>query len=687
MAEEEAKLSADSIRCNDIEMEDRDEGENEKFYEDIEAPKFVDFTVPDHYRPDDRYWFCLRVGCDQKHEEEMDSEAIYKNFVLRVMAARSPNVRFHKALNRNCSSRNMKCPLSAPPKSSKSRMSRLAIISSMSKKIGADKEKAKVSCTPKTKGKQVAAKYLTTPRNKNCMQNQNAFRSVQNPKPPSVAVPKCRVVAKALIFHSPKTAISMKKSVELRTPLTKLCEGMKKLEVSSQRKPVLGCSSKQPKQLGHNSQKSLPQHSSTRQKGSNKEKCRAKISHKLNTTQINHDPKSLRSLNSKSKDKLSKQFNTKISSARVTKAKSRDDNRKRPVKEAACPISHEPLSTELESCAALSHELNHSPNLALANEGGKYLPKLQASCKENDAIQENVRENDSSTEVSSRNGENLNNVLSQQDNSLCSRRQIEMSLGDDKENASALDDKRNYDKKDQSGRKILGTQNSDGKKVIEAIDKDLKGPIVGAPGMKLKLKPTHPKPFRLRTDERGILREANLERKNQAITPQNEAAVVSRFQGGDLQGQHVDIQNEIASLKRTNRQVRTKTPTGPSRVKRSEQQELKPESSTSQASDYDLKKTKSSSRRVLQPQRHFSVTTEARTPDKLLSVIMETSSGKSKPKEVEKPCKKGTIPTVVRPRAPACPGSLSRGRRPVTIPREPNFHRSHMPTSHAAKVS
>ena len=28
----------------------------------------------------------------------------------------------------------------------------------------------------------------------------------------------------------------------------------------------------------------------------------------------------------------------------------------------------------------------------------------------------------------------------------------------------------------------------------------MKGPIVGAPGMKLKLKPTHPKPFRLRTD-------------------------------------------------------------------------------------------------------------------------------------------------------------------------------------------
>ena len=34
----------------------------EEFYEKIEAPKFVDFTKPDLPRPDDRYWFCLRVG-------------------------------------------------------------------------------------------------------------------------------------------------------------------------------------------------------------------------------------------------------------------------------------------------------------------------------------------------------------------------------------------------------------------------------------------------------------------------------------------------------------------------------------------------------------------------------------------------------------------------------------------------
>ncbi|XP_054793846.1 uncharacterized protein LOC129299395 [Prosopis cineraria] len=96
---------------------------DEEFYEKIEAPKFVDFTAPEIRRShEDRYWFCSRVGCDQNHEEELDSEAIYKNFVLRVMAARSPNVRLRKALNKREASANLKCPLTAPAKSSKTRV-------------------------------------------------------------------------------------------------------------------------------------------------------------------------------------------------------------------------------------------------------------------------------------------------------------------------------------------------------------------------------------------------------------------------------------------------------------------------------------------------------------------------------------------------------------------------------------
>ena len=45
--------------------------EGDEFYEEIEAPKFVDFTTPDHYSPDDRYWFCLRVGMFTSSELEL----------------------------------------------------------------------------------------------------------------------------------------------------------------------------------------------------------------------------------------------------------------------------------------------------------------------------------------------------------------------------------------------------------------------------------------------------------------------------------------------------------------------------------------------------------------------------------------------------------------------------------------
>ncbi|GER42115.1 LL-diaminopimelate aminotransferase [Striga asiatica] len=222
---------------------------DEEFYEEIEAPKFVDFTAPDHYCPDDRYWFCGRVGCDQKHEEEMDSEAIYKKFVLRVMAARSPNVRLRKALDRNTT---RKSPLSAPPKPSKPRLSTMAIGEN-----GRDRERTvrpvqKPVSTPVMKTKPVSAKYLTTPRNKNCTPNQNPFRSVQIPKPATDTdkdSKNSRAVAKALVFKSPKKKIiKVKASVELlRTPSSRLCQGMNKLHISNKSSKSLNrsCSSRQ----------------------------------------------------------------------------------------------------------------------------------------------------------------------------------------------------------------------------------------------------------------------------------------------------------------------------------------------------------------------------------------------------------------------------------------------------------
>ncbi|KAG6530908.1 hypothetical protein ZIOFF_004673 [Zingiber officinale] len=91
-------------------------------YEEIEAPKFVDFTVPDSSPPDDRSWFCSRVGCDQTHEE-VDPDALLRSFRLRVMAARTPSARRRKAWDREAPSLIPKCPKSAHAKSLKCRIS------------------------------------------------------------------------------------------------------------------------------------------------------------------------------------------------------------------------------------------------------------------------------------------------------------------------------------------------------------------------------------------------------------------------------------------------------------------------------------------------------------------------------------------------------------------------------------
>jgi hypothetical protein len=51
------------VRLGTTEEEEELEEYDSVFYEDIEAPKFVDLTAPDAARPsDDPSWFCLRVG-------------------------------------------------------------------------------------------------------------------------------------------------------------------------------------------------------------------------------------------------------------------------------------------------------------------------------------------------------------------------------------------------------------------------------------------------------------------------------------------------------------------------------------------------------------------------------------------------------------------------------------------------
>lgn len=124
-------------------------------------------------------------------------------------------------------------------------MARLALISSISKRIVDARAKsrppiAKPRPTPNAKPKQAHAKAMTTPRNRKLNPNPNAFLSVKVPKTTSAEVPKTTRVAKALIFQSPKKDAKKKTSIEINTPMKTLCAAMKKLEITSAKKNVLG---------------------------------------------------------------------------------------------------------------------------------------------------------------------------------------------------------------------------------------------------------------------------------------------------------------------------------------------------------------------------------------------------------------------------------------------------------------
>ncbi|KAF7047782.1 hypothetical protein CFC21_056661 [Triticum aestivum] len=217
------------------------------FYEDIEAPKFVDLTAPDAACPaDDPSWFCLRVGCDQSHEH-VDPEALHRSFVMRVMAARSPNVRLHKAISRrNQSSTLPKCPHSAPAKPPRTRMTRLSLATGAAEKAARDRLQGHrirgLRDSPvRTKAARVEAssarkKALTTPRSKTVRPRQEPFLSVKHQKGP-VATAAAEIkgtVVKALFMSTPKKETPAKSQAP---PVAEVCSKMKKLNLACREVP------------------------------------------------------------------------------------------------------------------------------------------------------------------------------------------------------------------------------------------------------------------------------------------------------------------------------------------------------------------------------------------------------------------------------------------------------------------
>ncbi|CAK8530386.1 unnamed protein product [Lathyrus sativus] len=495
---------------------------DDNFYEKIEAPKFVDLTAPDKRHPDDdRHWFCARFGCDQKHEEELDSEAIYKSFVLRVMAARSPNVRLRKALNRREreASSNLKCPLSAP---AKPRMSRMAFISSLSHKVTENNVKvvkplSKVTETPNAKVKQppTMTKALTTPRNQKKVSNLEQFRSVQNKKSMTVAVAKSksRVVAKSLVFNSPKKVkalvfnspkvVGTKSSVESNTSIKTLCSAMKKLAFTRVKKNGEECDN------------SLPVASYRKPQFRGREVKSRVFNSLYSSNQKELESNSVRCLKEKKLKEMQK-HKVLVSQSDSNDMGIEEKSRSESIEggESSILALSEASRNDITSQSSRSGSLERGESsvLALSLASRDDITSLSSSNEEEKkTIEESENEEKRITnkgripEVIKRKAGQ--NAMAYHDK----ENEIEITENDDdKENSSAPSENITMSTNSVCSKNaILGSKRDDRK-----IYKKSTPTTAGSHVVKYrKLKPTNPKPFKFRTDERGILKEANLEKK------------------------------------------------------------------------------------------------------------------------------------------------------------------------------
>lgn len=65
--------------------------EDDEFYEGIEAPKFVDFRVPERSRPDDKSWFCLRIGKRSRRNNQNSFPGLVKDLICFNLVSESSN--------------------------------------------------------------------------------------------------------------------------------------------------------------------------------------------------------------------------------------------------------------------------------------------------------------------------------------------------------------------------------------------------------------------------------------------------------------------------------------------------------------------------------------------------------------------------------------------------------------------
>ncbi|XP_065872714.1 uncharacterized protein [Euphorbia lathyris] len=645
--------------------------EIEEFYENIEAPKFMDLNSPDLYQPgDDRSWFCSRAGCDHNHEEEMDSETIYKNFVLRVMAARSPNIGLRRALCRKNSGVDAKCPRTVPAKPSKSRITRMALISSMSKSIVDTKVKvkplSKQNATPKVKAKQA----LTTPevvpsvRNQKTTDNEGSnsravaktlvfgwpkkgatpkvkakqalttpevVPSVRNQKTTDNEGSNSRAVAKTLVFGWPKKG-------EMNKPLKNLSAGVKKLETTSRKKQVLGYD------------KPLP---------SRKQFRRREVKSRVFDGLLSQKDKVQPAKSSRCLEKNRKANNL---------LKNQD------------PVRGERVEKDVNETETEEKTTNISPEVCSITSCGDEISRPPSDEK---CLSDASRIDSNSSEF-----QPPGEIIEQDDKG----KEREAMESDDKENALASDHNR------ESGVKTIHIEHKilskheipkRNQKTTIAKRKQSKensaAPAFNAQSLKLKKpKPTNPKPFRLRTDERGIFKEATLETKLRPTRPLCEIPAVPKLTAlASFEKHHYALlrdakyteKNQNHDRRRLDQQPQnrslgmgqktTRTPT-PQRHTICSKQKLvaSQQTSTTPKSDNTLRRSKLPSLRQVSRGSQMS---SSMLKTGQLGTIKETSSTVIKGRAAIKARENGGASSLAT-KASVCPAA---SRRSKTIPYEP----------------
>ncbi|KAJ4912456.1 Uncharacterized protein Rs2_07077 [Raphanus sativus] len=618
-----------------------EEFSEEDFYETIEAPKFVDLTAPDH-RPegDDRYWFCSRVGCDQKHEEFMDSEAIYKNFVLRVMAARSPSVRLRKALYRKDFSAEIpKCPNTVPAKPSRSSVSRLAMISSIPHKANNNMRSKEVkaiptrkNATPKAKavkGKEessVPRKALTEMKKKKQMQSPPAaFRSVQQ-HPRTAAATRAaenRVVAKALVFVSPKKLVKLKRSVELSSSVKKLCGGMRKLEVESKRKG-----------LGVNDKAGTSTTPSKKPLRTREVKSRVFDSQK----QIGEKVKGSATLKKRVKEKKEPVLTSDPSKSHEGKAKGVKNQ-----------VLVENKSEEVSDTLKAKAKAKDNQLLSREDREDKENATIAADIDREDTCVSEESKLDKAKQCETTEIEEKENVLALEDDDKENTTNAE---NDDKENASAMDNNRKVDQSPNPllKKKVFGRKETckTTQKAMTAADKCFNGKTVSAVKY-TKPKLTNPKPFRLRTDERRILKEANAEKKPHCARAKEEETT-------NILGLHAE------NIGPKHQPVRLEKNTTTSRLK------------ASRGTSVTLVRHDASGDMV--NSKRVASGTKKQVASKRVITMEETSLMNGESKEAATISNKPSVCAVV----------ASGEKRHATVPKGPNFHSIHVPKSCTMRV-